>query len=341
MMRAAVFFFSRQGGKTARRIAAFLRAEYDCRLFSPEKYAGDGVEPISCGIAAFTGTLMGEMAALVYVGACGVAVRAIAPHIKSKATDPAVICVDELGKFAVALLSGHIGGGNRLTDAIASGIGAISVITTATDVNGRFSVDTWATEQGYVIGSLDIAKAVSAAILEKDLPIYADVPIKGSLPSGLYTGDEGELGIAVSVQTLSPFDKTLALIPKVLTLGIGCRRGVPMENIETVVLDVLARHELDIRAVKDVASIDLKADEEGLLDFCRKYGLNARFYSAEELLKVRGIFSASPLVQRVTGVENVCERSAAMGSGKIIVHKTAINGVTVAVAEAEWEVNFG
>lgn len=97
---------------------------------------------------------MKETDALVFVGACGIAVRAIAPHIRSKTEDPAVVCVDERGRFSIPLLSGHIGGGNRLANAIAAGIGATPVITTATDVNGRFAVDAWAAEQGFVLGSM-------------------------------------------------------------------------------------------------------------------------------------------------------------------------------------------
>lgn len=339
MKQAAVFFFSRQGGETARRIAAFLRLEYDCRLFAAQKYAGDGAEPIQGGIGEFTGTLMGEMDALVYVGACGIAVRAIAPHIRSKTTDPAVLCVDELGRFCIALLSGHIGGGNRLANAVAGAIGAVPVITTATDINGRFSVDTWAAERGFRIGSMEAAKEVSAAILQRDIPICSDRPIVKPLPQGLYEGGEGELGICVSTRTKKPFQNTLSIIPPVLVLGIGCRRNAPMGAIEDAVKTVLLQNELDIRAVGQVASIELKADEEGLLEFCRKNGFPARFYTAEELQAAPGEFTPSPLVKRVTGVENVCERSAAL-SGEIIVKKTVCNSVTVAVAEKDWEVSF-
>ena len=341
MMQAAMFYFTVQGGQTARRIVTHLAGEYACTLYAPEKYAACDTLPIEGGLTPFIGALFEKMDALIYVGACGIAVRAIAPYVRSKTTDPAVVSVDELGKFSVPLLSGHIGGGNRLAQRIAAGIGAIPVITTATDVNGRFSVDTWASRHGFVIGGMDGAKHVSAAILTKDVPISADKPIRGTLPPGLYRGESGPIGISVSIHTGAPFEETLPLIPRVLTLGVGCRRGASCEAIEEAVTAVFDENKLDLRAVKEVVSIDLKADEPGLKAFCLKHSLPARFLTAQALAAVPGAFTPSPFVQSVTGVDNVCERSAASAGGALIVKKAAFHGVTVAVAEAEWEVSFG
>ena len=341
MMRAAVFYFSQQGGNTARRIASCLRETYTCRLFAPAKYAGAGATPITGGLSACTGPLMQTENALIFVGACGIAVRAVAPHLRSKAEDPAVLCIDECGKFVIALVSGHIGGANRLANALAAAIGATPVITTATDVNGRFSVDAWAAEHGVALGSLAAAKKVSAAILVRDIPICADAPIRGPLPAGLYPGQEGALGISVSVHTKKPFQETLSLIPRALTLGLGCRRGTSQEAIEQAVQLVFAAHALDLRAVRCAASIRLKADETGLLAFCAAHGYPAKFYAPETLAALAGEFTPSAFVQKTTGVDNVCERSAVADGGMLIVKKTACNGVTVAVAETPWEVQFG
>lgn len=341
MKEAVLFYFSKRGGETAEKIAHCLKKEYHCSLYAPAKHVRDGHQVIAGGIGAFTGTVFDRADALIYVGSCGIAVRSIAPYLKSKTTDPAVICVDECAKFCIALLSGHIGGGNRLTNLIAEEIGAAAVVTTATDINRRFSVDTWATENGFVIGSMAAAKEVSAAVLEHDVPICADVQIKGALPAGLYAGESGKVGILVSVCKKAPFEKTLALIPRVLTIGIGCRRGTACEVIEEAVNRVFEEHGLDLRAVRDAASIDLKTNETGLLSFCEKRSLPITFYTAKQLLEVPGTFSASGFVKSVTGVENVCERSAAAKGGRIIVNKSAQNGVTVAVALSDWEVNFG
>lgn len=343
MRQAVIFSFSRRGGKTACQVAEVLREEYEVFLYAPEKYAGNEIQALPEKTGAFTGKLFDSAEALVYVGACGIAVRAIAPYVKSKTKDPAVICVDECANFCIALLSGHIGGCNRLTKQIGAAIGATPVITTATDVNRKFAVDQWAAEQGYLIGSMDMAKEVSAAILEQDVPFAADASVCGSLPQGLCAanGNNTSIGILVSVYRKKPFEKTLAIIPPVLTLGIGCRRGTSSEAIARAVEMIFAEHQLDFRAVKKVASIDLKAEEQGLLLFCENNHLPVTFYTAEQLLAVEGSFTGSDFVRSITGVDNVCERSAAAEGGHLIVQKTSCDGVTVAVAERDWEIHFG
>ena len=202
-------------------------------------------------------------------------------------------------------------------------------------------MDAWAAKNGYIIDSMPAAKAVSAAILEKDIPLYCDLPIVTGYPSGVIAGDSGEIGICVSWQDKQPFKQTLRLIPPVLHLGIGCRRGTSCEAIDRAVKAVLQRHNIDIRAVKCVSSIDLKQHEPGLLQYCANSGRQAQFYSAQQLMQARGEFTPSEFVRTVTGVDNVCERAALIGADKLIVKKTAADGVTVAVAAEKSEVRFG
>ena len=149
------------------------------------------------------------------------------------------------------------------------------------------------------------------------------------------------MGIYLTATNAEPFENTLRLIPKVLHLGIGCRRGTEKEAIERAVTQVFKENGLDFRAVQSAASIDLKKDEEGLLSFCEEQTIPIRFYSAAELEAVPGEFTPSPFVQQVTGVDNVCERAALVGADTILVKKTACHGVTVAVARKKWEVHFG
>ena len=215
------------------------------------------------------------------------------------------------------------------------------VVTTATDVNGRFAVDAWAAEQGLHLGSRAAAKAVSAAILEGPVPLRSDFPIVGDLPPGVISGERGPVGICVSWRQGGPFGVSLALSPKVVRLGIGCRRGTAREVIREAVSSVLEDGDICPQAVKCVCSIDLKRDEPGLLDFCREQGWPAVFYAAGELAAVEGDFTPSDFVRAVTGVDNVCERAALLGAEKLIVRKTARNGVTVAAAVEHWEVRFG
>jgi cobalt-precorrin 5A hydrolase len=202
-------------------------------------------------------------------------------------------------------------------------------------------VDTWATEQGMAITSMVLAKRVSAEILVRDIPFWSDADRPDTLAGGLVWSDSGELGICASVHDVKPFANTLLLVPRVLHIGIGCRRGTPAEAIEAVVLKILAEYKLRPEAVARVASIDVKANEAGLLECCRSHGWPIRFYSAAQLNAVQGSFSKSEFVKNTVGVDNVCERAAAVSGGEIIVKKTAMNGVTAAVAEMKWGIEFG
>lgn len=339
-MKIAVFAYSRQGCRTARRVMACLEGNDLCE-YTAARFGEPGFLPIPKPTGDFYGSIFRNVDAMVFVGSTGIAVREIAPHVKNKAADPAVISVDELARFVIPLLSGHIGGANDLAAALAERLGAAPVITTATDINQRFSVDAWAARNGYGISDLGIAKAVSAAILERDVPLRSDFPISADLPGGVIPGDSGKLGISITCKKDGPFDRTLRLIPPILHLGIGCRKGMDAESIREAVDRVLDSYHIDRRAIKRVASIDLKAEERGLLQFCQERKLPVSFYAAEELKAVPGEFTPSEFVRSVTGVDNICERAALMGAEKLIVRKTAHNGVTVAVAAEHWEVDFG
>lgn len=335
-MNLAVFAFTRNGCETARRAAAAM--EYDtCRMFTMAKFLEDGFEPYTPPLAQFTEPLFTWADTILFVGSTGMAVRAIAPWVKDKKTDPAVIVIDESGKYVISLLSGHIGGANRETRILAQKLGAVPVITTATDINERFSVDEWAARNQVAIGSMKAAKQIAAAILEQDIPLVCDFPLR-SLPKGVIAGSCGPLGMYIGWKNKQPFDTTLQLIPKCITLGIGCRRNTPAEKIEAAVSAVLK--DIPMEAIAKIASIDLKANEPGLLAFCSKYQLPAVFYTAEELRAVTGDFPASDFVSSITGVDNVCQRAAMLDGKRCIIEKTAVDGVTVSAAEMVWEAVF-
>ena len=338
-MKVAVFAYSRQGCKTARRVIEHF-AGHEIQGYTMERFEEPGFRPIRRPSKPFYGPIFNDVDAMVFVGSVGIAVREIAPHVRDKATDPAVVSIDELGQFSVPLLSGHIGGANDLALALAETIGATPVITTATDINKKFSVDAWAARKGLVIASLSRAKAVSAAILEQNVPLKSDFSIVTNLPNGVVLADSGDVGIRISVFKDEPYERTLRLIPKVLHLGIGCRKGTPTEAIREAVERVLQEYNIDRRAIKCVASIDLKKEEPGLLEFCAEQRLTVQFYTAGELKAVPGDFTPSEFVQSITGVDNVCERSALVGAKELIVKKTAMNGVTVALAAEHMEVRF-
>ncbi len=313
---------------------------------------------------------------IIFVGAAGIAVRSIAPFLKSKTTDPAVLVIDEAGQYVISLLSGHIGGANRLAFMVAEMIGAIPIITTATDVNGKFAVDVFAKDNHLKIGSMKAAKEISAAILcGEPVGLYCEGRIEGAAPPelriiqtdsrkkcGAEIAEPGSAGIekgcpryliCICGRLPEVFRKEcglpkndcaiLHLIPKSYVLGIGCRRGKTEEEIEAEVSRALAQAEISMDQIFAAATIDLKKEEQGLLAFCERHGLKLETYTVEELLEVPGDFSSSEFVRKTTGVDNVCERAAlrmAGERGRLIQKKYANNGVTAAVAVRDWSVRF-
>ena len=298
-----------------------------------------------------------EAEALIFVGAMGIAVRAIAPHVVSKVKDPAVVVIDERGNNAISVLSGHLGGGNELTQLVAKIIGSNPVITTATDVQGVFAIDLWTKKNNCKILRSDRIKVISAALLSGEkIDFVSDYEISGQVPKnvklrvlrgqneGKVESCKGELCFGERANVLVSIDKTrieqanekcLVAVPQIAYLGVGCRKGTTEHAIEECFEEFMRKSGISANAICLVCSIDLKKDEEGLISFCKKHELEFKTFSAEQLSAVEGEFSGSDFVQKITGVDNVCERSAICGSGGIIVNrKMAKNGVTMAIATA-------
>ena len=319
-MTRAYLAFTDTGLALARRLADALPGSVD-------RCGSGGVS-----LAGWTALQFAQSDALVFVGAVGIAVRAIAPHCRSKASDPAVVVLDECGRFAVPVLSGHLGGANDLARALAAVCGAVPVITTATDAHGIFAVDEWAKHQNCTVLEAERIKHVSSKLLAgQSVRFAAEFPVQGTPPAGVNparTPAEADFAL-----TLSPAGDALHLVPRIGVLGIGCRRGTCAEQLEAAFADFCARHSLAPACIAAAASIDLKADEAGLLAFYRAHGWPITFYSAEQLRALSGPFTPSPFVQSVTGVDNVCERAAVLASGGCIrIPKQAGGGVTFALA---------
>ena len=302
--------------------------------------------------------------AIVFLCATGIAVRCIAPFITHKSDDPAVVVMDETGAFSIALLSGHVGGANRLAEELARLTGAVPVITTASDREGKMAVDLFAARNHLTLTDWQAAKLLEARILagekiglvvDKEL----DFSLCGDIPEYLLTGAAAEgcsAGIHISIRQNrgatvgeKAFPLTLHLVPQVVFLGIGCRKGTEAERIVQAVETYLREQDICRAALCAVASIDLKKEEPGILAFCdsfsksmhRKASLPFLTFSAEELRRQPGAFTASEFVSAVTGVDNVCERSAIAAChksmeetdrGRLLSRKFVMDGVTVALA---------
>lgn len=349
-MKAVVYSFSKRGAELSKRVSTILTGlGYDASAETLAKYAEEaGIGVMLPDYKTACQRAFAECGVIIFVGAAGIAVRTIAPYIKSKTTDPAVITIDEKANFVIPLLAGHIGGANEISRAVADKLQATACVTTATDVNGLFAVDEWAARNNMLIDSMHEAKSFAAALVDDQVVgVYSDFEIEKALPKNLLLIDSSKsdlkCGMAVTVyDNKKPFTNTVTLIPKVVHLGIGCRRNTPCEKIEQLVEQELQKLSIDKRSICSVSSIDLKKDETGLLEFAAKNDWPAKFYTAEELKNVAGDFASSAFVSSITGVDNVCERSAVLSSeqGKVLLHKTSLNGVTLAIAVKEIKIDF-
>ena len=363
---AAVLALTANGVALALRLAQALGC---CTVHVPRRHGfalAMGAEPFD-RLRDRVSELWKDHGALVFIMATGIVVRSIAPLLRHKSRDPAVVVVDEKGRFVISLLSGHLGGANRLARRIARELGGQAVITTATDVTGKAAVDLTAREAGLEIEGMEHLPRVTRAVLEEEpfwildpegrLNPYLDrfpraVPIL--LPRELLTLPEGPVrareilydrlralgmeiqetpGIWVWERLVPEGIRAVSLRPRVLTVGIGCNRSTPVEEIVDLIREVFHRHGLSLKAIRTLASVDLKADEQGLLEAARALDRPIRFVQRAELRAVE-VPNPSPAVQGHIGVESVCEAAAlrTAGGGRLIVPKHKTRNVTVAVA---------
>lgn len=345
-MKAVVFSFTAAGAELSLHVRECLRKNgFAVQVMTVERYAAaaNGLLSLRPNLQAATATAFRDARALVFIGAVGIAVRAVAPYVADKRRDPAVIGVDEKGRFVVPLLSGHIGGANRLARQLADFLGGTAVITTATDVNRLFAVDEWAAQRGLQLFSLTAAKRFAAALLAaRPVGFYSDFPVAGPLPAGVKFADSGAVGMAVTLKkSCYPFADTVVLRPRIVHLGIGCRRGISAAQIRRLVRRELRRLDLSPTVIAGIATLDIKQDEDGLLAFAAEAGLALRFYTAASLRAVDGSISPSSFVAQTVGVDNVCERAALRSSGgTLLLPKTAGDGVTMALAVEDFVVSF-
>ena len=326
MDKVALLAFSEQGYALAEKLAAALGGEA-ARSGQPDN------------LKEWTEKHFADSDGLIYVGACGIAVRAIAPYVQDKTKDPAVVVIDERALHVIPILSGHLGGANDLARRIAGITGSDPVITTATDVNGVFAVDEWAKRQNCALLEKERIVKISGKLLAGgEVAVASAWEISGEPPEGVRPAGANA---DVTVDIRRRADDALHLVPRICVLGVGCRKGTTAEVLEERFTAFLAETGICAEAICAAATIDLKKEEPGLLDFVKKHEWPLEIYTAGELAEVAGDFTPSAMVEKVTGVDNVCERSAVRAAGgELIARKFAGGGVTFALAAKKFEPNW-
>ena len=264
----------------------------------------------------------------IFVAATGAVVRIIEGKFKSKDTDPAVITIDDHANFVISLLSGHLGGANEECKKIASGIGAIPVITTASDVGGKIAVDTLSQKIKAKLNDLDGAKRVTSLIVNGE-------NVSLHLPKNIVNHDENSAGaIIVSNRKNIEISK---IIPQNIFIGIGCKRGVSKEHIIEKLKYAMDKQNLELSAIKMVASAWVKSDETGLLEAMKELDIPIKFFEKEEILKLEDLIEEkSEYVKKTIGVYGVsepCAFLASSGKGAFLAKKIKLDGMTLSIFE--------
>lgn len=324
-MKIVYFALTNEGRKTAERI---------------RKKLGGVLEPKE----NFSRTVSADFHrydAMVFVMAAGIVVRTIAPLIRNKTSDPAVVVLDQNGEFAVSLLSGHLGGANNLTRLIAEATGAVPVITTATDVQGVISFDEFAKKNNLVIENISELKYISGALLDGEKASFlTDCPVNiHNKPECVEIAQKpvGKYRVIVSDSLRTDWtegaEHVLFLRPCDLVLGIGCKRMTEFSHLENCFLKLLEKYQLSVHSVRTAATVSLKSKEPAILKLCEKYGLEMKIIADKDIKNCEKEFESSEFVQQVTGLPSVAQACSYLASecGEELTGKVRFSGVTMAV----------
>ncbi|MBO4809103.1 MAG: cobalt-precorrin 5A hydrolase [Lachnospiraceae bacterium] len=261
--------------------------------------------------------------ALVFIGAVGIAVRFIAPFVKDKLSDSPVIVVDDGGNFVIPILSGHVGGANKIAETIAKLLGAVPVITTSTDVNGAFSADTFAVENRLSIANREGIKKVSARAIEGKA---ITLSIKNYPP-------KDPVDIIVADETDAEY--SLLMKPKPYVVGLGMKKDKDEAEILSFFAKTIDEQGIEPDEIYAISTIDIKEKEPAIKALRDKYKIPVITFDKDLLLKAKGDFTGSEFVKETVGVDNVCERAAILATGnrgELILKKTVGEGMTIAIA---------
>lgn len=329
-----IISLSKQGNALAAKLSGLLT---NATCYTLPKWNLQRFSAIQGKLKEFCGELFQKYDSLIFIMATGIVVRSIAPWLKDKTSDPAVVVIDDKGRNVISLLSGHLGGANTLSIRIAGLISANPVITTASDVNKLPSIDMMAKSKSLVIGSMEDAKKITAMIINNEnVELVDDFGIFSSsimpVPDGLCIAK-----VIVTSKNIIQEDKPFVkLIPRNIVLGIGCKMNTDPQKLIDFIWDTLERFNIDGRSLKTLASISVKEHEKAILDAAEKLNCPVQFFSPETLQKVDNLFDGSPFVRSTVGVASVSTTAAYIAgkeTGKFIIKKEIREGMTLSVFE--------
>ncbi len=335
-------------------------------LLVSEKFgesAGPGAILLKGPLSKNIGSFFNAYNKLVFIISLGAVVRLIASHLKDKHIDPAVLVVDDKAQFVISVLSGHVGGANALAEKVANILGAVPVVTTASDVGQTIPVDILGRELGWTVeGDENVTRVSAAVVNEEPIALIQETGEKNwwtrptALPSNIecfsswesveQKQQEGKkysafLMVTDRLRSSFPLEVQGRLVlyrPKSLVLGMGCDRGTTLEEIEGLIRETLEKNSLQISSVRTLATLDQKQDEPAFIQLCEKQGWTLEIYAKDALQAVEGIKNPSAVVEKWVGTPSVSEAAALKSSGarELLVPKVKSKQATLAIARVDF-----
>ena len=333
-MKLACLSFSDKGNALGEGLSKIYSTKHMIEHFANSKVEG--------GIKTFLNQAWNDFDGFIFISATGIAIRMINPYIESKTKDPAIVVVDDFGKFSISLLSGHLGGANKIAKWISENIGAIPVITTASDSRGIDSIDMFAKENNYYMEEMNsITKITSMMINDRRI--------------GIYTED----GVTINyeniemIQDLDNIDQTLdgaiivtpkydigkigvpytVLRPRNINIGIGCRKDIDTEIIIDAIEAALRDKNLSIKSIKSMGTVEVKRFEVGIIKAAEYLKCPLKIFTLDEIRPLEDMFQKSQFVKDTIGVYSVSEPCAYLLGGELITRKSRYNGVTISISK--------
>ncbi len=333
-MNIACLSFTNKGKLIGEKIESIESSKYKIDHYANKQING--------GVKRILKSIWEKYDAIVFISATGIAVRMCASFIKDKTVDPAVVVIDDLGRYSISLLSGHIGGANELAKELSLFLGTEPIITTATDSRGIESIDMFAENNGYYIEDIKSVTKLTTMMVNNEVV-------------GLYTEDSkiinyNKLIIIKDLKNIESSIKGLIIVssnekfkeldiphtilrPKNLNIGIGCRKGIEKDLIIKAINDQFNKLNLSKNSIKNIGTVEVKKYEKGIIDTSKYFSCPLKIFTIEEIKMVEDKFEKSQFVKDTIGVNSVSGPVAFLLGGNIISEKSKHNGITISISK--------
>ena len=365
--KTAIIALTRNGARMARTLAGSL--DRDHTLFIDRRFRkdDDSGEAFDLPLRPVVKRAFAGYSSLVLFLSAGASIRLLAPLLESKQIDPAVVCVDDAGSFCVSLISGHVGGADQLAQEVAVCLGARAIVTSASHASGTLAVDLLGKEFGWRLkaDATTITRASAAVINSQPIGIWQGAGEPGWWPDGKPL--PGNIAVYATLEDLAASACATALIisdttsdletlladkitvvyrPRSLVIGMGCRRGVPVEELESLLAEALRENGLSAECLAEIATAEIKRGEPGLEQLAERHGVPLSFLQANELNAVfetnpGAITSKSERAHGLVGVWGVAEPAALLtaGASELLVNREKTTRATIAIARKDFTGN--